>query len=216
VPPIRQRVCRWCSSLSNDPVATSCTSCGGPLPALPARLLRDNPELVVTDADFAAIAPGKRPRRLPAGYFSRHLIWKNFGCLWGSIWVGIGALFLVAAVPLLIGFPPMGGIFCLVSLLVIGIGVFATLAGMWAPWRKLMALRSGLHAQGTVVDVREDRVDFEDFGFRITYVFETANGAFQGVAKTTDWLASQREEGERIWVVYRPGDPTQNTIWPPV
>ncbi len=213
---IRQRVCRWCSKLSNEPLETSCTSCGGPLPALPAKLLRDNPELVVTDADFAAIAPGGRPRKLPAGYFSRHLIWSNFGCLWGSVWMAIGALFLVISFPLLFVFLPLGVIFFLVSLLVIGIGVVATLAGMMSPWKKLMALRSGLHAQGTVVDVREGPIDLGEHGVRITYVFETPSGMSQGVATTADWLAGQREEGERIWVVYRQGRPDQNAIWPPV
>lgn len=209
---IRQRVCRWCTGLSNDPLETSCTSCGGPLPTLSAKLLRENPELIVTDADFAAIMPGKRPRTLPAGYFSRHLLWRNFGFLWGSIWIGIGCLFCVISVPMLVVFLLLGVIFFFVSLLVLAIGFAATFAGMVHPWRRLMALRSGLHAQGTVVDVRTDHNNET----HITYVFETPDGVHEGTAQTEDWLAAQREEGERVWIVYREHDPDQNALWPPL
>ncbi len=189
--------CGWCNRRYAQ-WQSQCDSCGGPLPARPGMELGPRPP----DA----------PRALPKGFVTRACITRNLSTL-----LGLGFLVLPAfmLVPMLMnklwlpalfpGFFALGGI----GLLRQGIGRGRGL---------LRAFRHGAVEEGKVVSIGRDYNTTVNGShpWKLTYHFHVNGQWHEGKLTSFDSTLSKRQPGQPLWVLYLPGQPEVNTLYPPV
>lgn len=193
-----RRLCGWCGSATPDLARTTCTSCGGQLPAVPARILaeRDLPSPLIPP-------PSGPPRTLPKGYAERVKYWKNVESM-------IGIIFMIVGVPLI----PLFGF----GLIFAVIGFFLYRSGSNRANKQLLALQYGVPVEGTITSVALDYHKHinHQHPWRIEFRFEAGAGTVSGSVESWDPVTAARVPGERIWVVYGAGFPDICSPWPPI
>ncbi len=196
------RKCGWCGTVVHED-RTNCVNCGGPLP-LPL-------------AFEVGEVPPRAPRDLPAKFKRNKLFLKNFGFIFGSIFGGVGCLIVVVFGVLMFVVPPIGFGACLGALFA-GIGLPIAGIGIRNALRTMDVLRGGTHVEGTVVRVGDDTsVSYNGrHPWMVEYTFSVDGGLEGGSVSSFDPVMSHVEPGHKLWVVYRPDDPDQNSVWPPV
>jgi hypothetical protein len=163
------------------------------------------------------------PPPAPRG-FRRSFVWRK---LMADAWAIAGAVFFLLGivfattgialtatlVAMIIGLPFAGlGI----AFLVVGLALL-----IWRyqrAQRTLEALRSGEAALGTIVGAYENQfVNVNDrHPWTITYRFSVLGHEFEGKTMTLRAPGYRKQPGQPVYVLYLEGDPTQNTIYPPV
>lgn len=140
--------------------------------------------------------PPQTPRGLPVGYRARVLYWKN-------VLVLIGIVFSV--------------FFCW-TLIFPAIGIPMWVIGRRNARRKLMALGFGVSTRGRVTGISKDLTQSINgrHPWLIAYDFDTETGVRRGEVAAWDASSAQRSPGDVLWVVYVPGAPEENAIWPPI
>lgn len=185
--------CGWCRRENDRHLTDHCVSCGGPLPPLPGR------------------DPGPRPpatpRELPAAYLRRVRLTRNPLSMIGIGFIAMSLLALPVPLALLLIIPfPVAG----AAMLYLGI----RRANRW-----LSALHVGVATRGELTAVERDLTQSIDgkHPWRISFSFELLDGGVrEGHVDSWDPAHARRKAGDRVWVVYAPGDPSRNAIWPPV
>lgn len=193
-----RRLCGWCSAATPDLARTSCASCGGELPAMPARILAelDLPSPMIPP-------PSGPPRALPDGYAMRIRYWRNVEVMLGIAFMVVGFF----TTPLL-GF----------GLIFLGVGFYVHRLGSERAHKQLLALEFGVPVEGTITWVGLDlkKSINKQHPWRIDFTFESATGPVAGSVESWDPVTAARVPGERIWVVYDAGRPDICSSWPPI
>ena len=99
-----------------------------------------------------------------------------------------------------------------------GIGIPIAWIGVRNALRTMDVLRTGTHAEGTVVRVGDDTsVSYNGrHPWMVEYTFSVDGDLRGGSVSSFDPVMAHVEKGHKLWVVYRPDDPDQNSVWPPV
>ncbi len=188
--------CGWCG-VHYAEWQNRCDSCGGPLPSLPGTQL--------------GAAPPPAPRQLPDGFAFRLLWSRNVLVIVGSIFALLGFLLFL---PLLIA-TSWGA---LLPLLFMVLGTLLFFFGRRKAKRTLKAFAGGTAVAGEIVDVSLDRSESINsrHPWKLTYHFRVDGNEHEGSATSYDSTVGKREAGQPVWVLYLPGNPAQNTIYPPL
>jgi len=187
--------CGWCGT-GNGPTLTNCTSCGSPLPP--------------PSAPDPGPPPPPPPRALP-GRYTRKQILGGFGVAWGVIFGGIGGMLAVIFTAVAFVFPPMlfgalfGGMFFLIGATVVSVSIYSGLG-------RIRPLRSGTAVVAEIVRVSNGA---DASSGTVAYTFAVGEQIYGGTLTTADPRLASAAPGHHLHVVYLPGDPTQNSVWPP-
>ncbi len=192
--------CGWCGT-DGSAGATNCARCGGPLGS----------------AVDAGPRPPDAPRDLPALFVRRELFTRNIGMWFGGLWTVLTAIFPVIFGVLSCTNPAMlpAALLCLVFPLPgVIIGALSYRSGR----RRLAVLRDGRVTVGTIDAAGPDlsvRVN-DEHPWKIQYLFEADGRRVGGSVSTFDAGARTLPVGASVHVVWLPGEPERNDLWPPL
>lgn len=176
----------------------------------------DSIEAVHSPGDFepSGPIPSSAPRPLPSEIFGA-VEGKSIITL-GLLFTAIPMIFFVAGAGVLIGGDLDGFLLILVPLAHFAIGAFTIYNTVATRSR-----RTRLYAHGIATTAKIDRslTSGVRINKRPVYVFEWTfyvnDQPFHGKRRTMKQQALDYDEGDRIWVLYDPADPTQSVEWPP-
>ena len=197
-------VCPWCGTTyaNHQP---NCSNCGGVLPH--------------RDGQSAGPPPPPPPRQLPREFVRRARHSSQFELIFGGIFAGVGLF--VGLVFTLIGLTTGEWLFVAIGLpiglLFGGVGFGVLFFGRRRSRRLLKALAEGTATSGTITEVYVDNT-IQVNGrspWKVVYAF-TANGAPQDGSGQAWHADPTLAAGAPVHVVYLPGDPGQNSLYPPL
>jgi hypothetical protein len=199
--------CPWCGT-NYATFRNNCVNCGGPLPFWAEEAAAPPP---IPDVP----APPPTPRDFKNSFVWRQLLSDGWAIAAG-IFSLIGGIFTLIGVPLILVF--VGIIFVPLGLLFLGAGVPILIWRYNRAQQTLNVLRVGEPALGAIVDIQES-VAMEVNGrhpWTITYRFVVDGDEYQGETTTLRPVGFTHQVGQPMYVLYLPGDPAQNTVYPPV
>lgn len=155
--------------------------------------------------------PPPPPRRLPRGFALRTRFTRNIATIAGSGFLIVGGMIFVPMVhaktwaALFPAFFMLGGFF----MFRIGWVEASTI---------LRAFRKGIATRGEVFECSLDRTQSVNgqHPFKLTWHFTADGHPYEGTLTSFDSTLGSRARGQPVWVLYVPGDPAQNTLFPPV
>ncbi|MEY4484431.1 MAG: hypothetical protein RL693_1883 [Verrucomicrobiota bacterium] len=188
--------CGWCGTHSID-WTSQCKACGGRMPAPAGMELGEPPPAV--------------PRDLPKGFEFRQQWSHNVVALVGGVFLLIGTLlFLVFIIVLPVG--------ALLPLLFMVGGAFMLRIGRKKANGVLNAFRLGVAVEGSVSGVQLDTSQTLNgrHPWVMTYLFKVGSELVEGSITSFSSALETRSKSQPVWVLYDQGDPTHNTIYPPM
>jgi hypothetical protein len=202
-------ICPWCGT-NYLAFQTNCTNCGGPLQAAAQENRSSAPgEDVVT--------PPLAPRPISPRYVWRLLssdgwaIASGVFVLLGIIFGLVGAALTVAIVTAIVGIP-----FLLLGILFLGAGVSLLIWRYQTAQKIVGVLRDGAVARGQIVDVQQNysvRINGRN-PWVIRYQFQADGAAQEGKVTTLNSPGQQFQSGKPVSILYLPGAPKWNSIYP--
>lgn len=200
--------CTWCGTSYAD-FQSQCDKCGGSLP-LPA-------EVAPAPSTETLPAPPPAPRRVPQNY-ARRILSADGWAIAGGIFVLMGIIFGVVGTILTITI-----VTAFVGIPFVGLGtVFLVAGGAFLIWRNQYAqetvevLKHGAPVMGTIVGVRQNyqvRINGR-CPWEVVYRFEVDGRGYEGKVSTMSMPDLSQQPGKPTYVLYMPGEPEQNTIYP--
>lgn len=202
-------ICPWCGT-NYLAFQTNCSNCGGPLLAADARATAS-----AQDQDLPMPPPAPRP-------ISPRYVWR---LLWSEAWwivafiVGLlGLIFTLVGATLTLGVVTA---FVGVPFLIIGQPMLAA-GGLAMVWRYERAkkvvtvLREGTATQGTVAEVHEQSSVSVNgrHPWVIKYQFKADGQSYAGQVTTLNQPSPQIGVGRPARILYLPGAPQWNSIYP--
>jgi len=198
--------CPWCGTNYVE-FQNNCKNCGGPLPPPPKE----------SDAPPAAGIP--EPPPAPRA-FKSSFVWRKLGsdggAIVGGVFLLVGVIFTSVGIPLalmIVGIP-----FLILGLVFLGVGIPLLIWRYNKAQQTLNVLRVGVPVLGNIVDVTQNySVTVNNrHPWTITYNFQVDNQEIEGKTTTLRPVGFTHRPGQSTYVLYLEGDPTQNTIYPPV
>lgn len=155
--------------------------------------------------------PPPAPREFPKGFAFRTRWSGNIATLVGGAFFLLGAFFVLA-------FLMAKSFAALFPLLFVVGGYFMFRHGWHHASRVLGAYRHGTAARGEVFSCSMDRTQHVNGNhpFKLVWHFTVEGHHYEGSLTSFDSTLGSRGRGQPLWVLYYPGDPGQNTIYPPV
>lgn len=200
--------CPWCGT-SYTTFQPNCDNCRGPLP-LPVEA---TPEAHTEPLPV----PPPAPRALPPNYLWRILYTDGgaitagvFGLL-GSIFGLVGAILTLTIVAAFVGLPFLGlGILFLIASVPLIIWRYQAAA------TTLTVLREGEPILGQIMDVYQNyHVQINGRSpWTLTYRFEAEGREYIGKVTTLSMPDLRQQPGKPVYVLHLPGDSAQNTLYP--
>jgi hypothetical protein len=199
--------CPWCGT-SYAVFQSNCTNCGGPLLAPPDRAKEEEETLS---------APPLPPRPISGRFVWRLLLIDGWAiaaavfALLGVIFAPLGVGLTVAVVTAFIGIP----------FAILGIGFLGLAVGVLV-WRyreaatTVQVLREGDAVRGQILDVVENpSVSYNGrHPWEIDYEFRAGGEMHRGRVRTLNPPGTRLQPGNETFVLYLPGDPERNAIFP--
>ena len=199
--------CPWCgtSFLSFKP---NCTNCGGPMP-LPA-------------PQRPSGAPILPPPPAPPRPISDRYVWKLvlvdgwaiagfvFGLL-GAIFSVIGLALTLGVITAFVGIP-----FALLGLVFLGGGVALAFWRYTEKQKIVNVLKWGSAALGVINAVEQNytvRIN-QRHPWQIDYQFQSGGQTLNGQVSTLSQPGPQFQPGQQVYVLYMPGEPQLNALYP--
>ncbi len=201
--------CPWCGT-SYKLFQSNCTNCGGPIP---------EPAMVeIQQAPAGEIPmPPPPPRPITDSYAWKLLLsdgWSITSMIFGFIGLIFGFVGLIMTVFIITAF--VGIPFALLGLIFL-FGGGGVLFWRYRETQKVVnVLRVGEAARGQMVDVQEN-YNVEVNGrhpWQLSYEFELNGGLYSGKLTTFNRPGANLQPGAAVCVLYLPGDPTVNSIYP--
>lgn len=155
--------------------------------------------------------PPAVPRSLPKGFEFRQKWSQNVVAMVGGIFCAIGTLlFLVFIIVLPVG--------ALLPFLFMTGGAFMMRFGRKKANNVLNAFRQGVAVEGSVSDVQLDTTQTMNgrSPWVMTYLFQIGGAMVEGSVTSFSSALQARSKGQPLWVLYIEGDPSQNTVYPPI
>jgi len=200
--------CPWCgtSYLNFKP---NCANCGGPLP-LPSMLNQPN------DAPILPPPPAA-PRPISDRYVWK-LVTVDGWAIAGFVLGLIGVIFLFLGLALILGLITA---FVGIPFAILGLGLsvsgFALMFWRYMEKQKIVnVLRWGNAAQGVINTVEQNyavRIN-QRHPWRIEYQFQCGQQTLTGQVSTLDQPGPQFLPGRPVFVLYMPGEPQLNALYP--
>jgi hypothetical protein len=155
--------------------------------------------------------PPPVPREFPKGFAFRTRWSGNIATIAGGMFFMVAALFFVAALK-------ASSFFALVPLFFMTGGFFMFRHGWQHATRVLRAYRHGIASEGKVYTCSVDRTQHVNGNhpYKLVWHFSVEGHQYEGTLTSFDSTLGSRGRGQPLWVLYYPGDPGQNTIYPPV
>jgi uncharacterized protein (DUF58 family) len=161
----------------------------------------------------AGPSPLPAPRELPKGYAPR--------VLFSHFTVTMGVICFVFSCPILLAIL-VNRKMLFSSATLFGPLALACVAIVLYRWsraiRILRVFRHGTPALGEVYWVAVDTETTVErrHPWRLVYHFTVEGEEYEGVVTTFDASVASRANGEPLWVLFAPGNPNQNTLYPAV
>ncbi len=202
--------CPWCGTnyLSFQP---NCQNCGGPLPA------PDNPILSTAANQEQPPVPPAAPRPISQKYVFRLLTSDGWSIaalvltLLGLIFFVVGAGLSLGIVTAFVGIP-----FLLLGILLLGLGSGALIWRYQAANKIVSVLKQGEATRGEVTDLHENYSVTVNgrHPWVIQYRFQANGESHDGKVTTLNQPGPQLQAGKAVCVLYLPGSPQWNSIYP--
>jgi len=200
--------CPWCGT-NYAVFQSNCKNCGGPLTGqTPAAASPEVPEVIV---------PPPAPRPVSKNYVWKLMLTDGWAIaagvfvLMGFIFAGVGAILTIAIVTAFVGIP-----FLLIGLAELG-GAAAVFYWRYQVFSKrVQVLQIGEAVLGQVAGAEQNlsvRINGRS-PWIITYRFVSPQGEVEGRVSTLNDLGPQLQPGRPVYVLYLPGAPENNTIYP--
>jgi hypothetical protein len=156
--------------------------------------------------------PPVAPRKLPKGYATRVRWTRSLEALLGGVFTLFGLMMIVPMLASRMWLPSLFPAFFLIG----GLSIFVR--GWQRASGVLRAFRYGVAAKGEVRNVQKDTTQTMNghHPWRLTYTFSVANQILDGEVISFADSVGQRSRGQPLWVLYDEGDPTVNTVFPPM
>ena len=162
--------------------------------------------------------PPSAPRQLPPGSVRSPGGGDAVMTMVGGLFTGIALLFIIIGIGLLIGGAGViGVVFTLFPMIHLSVGVGL----LWNVWGT-RALRKRLYQHGVAATATIDRVGPGNLRvngrprMEIGWTFFLNDQPFHGKRTGMNLRLGAVDEGDRIWVLYDPEDPTKSVEWPPL
>jgi hypothetical protein len=201
--------CPWCGT-SYAVFRSNCANCGGPLLAAPDSSKQE-------EKGEALSAPPLPPRPISGGFVWRLLLIDGWAiaaavfALLGVIFAPLGVGLTVAVVTAFIGIP----------FAILGIGFLGLAVGVLV-WRyreaatTVQVLREGDAVRGQILGVVENpSVSYNGrHPWEIDYEFRAGGETHRGRVRTLNPPGVRLQPGSETFVLYLPGDPVRNALYP--
>ncbi len=196
--------CPWCTT-SYAAFQPSCSNCGGPLPAAQDRLTDD------------LAWPPSAPRPFADSYAWR-LAFSHAGTIAGGALFTLGGIFTMVGVFLTLGIVTaiVGVPFFFVGMVLFIVGAILLRNGYYRALGTVNVLRFGEAVRGQVSDVQQNlMVQVNNRNpWVIHYQFQLNGVSYTGQVTTLQNLEARLQPGAAVCVLYLPGTPQQNTLYP--
>jgi hypothetical protein len=161
--------------------------------------------------------PPPAPRAISQNYVWRLLSTDGGGIvafvflLLGAIFTFVGFILTVAIITAFVGIP-----FALLGLIFLAVGGGVGRSRYQTMQRTVEVLKNGQAAAGEIVNVEENlyvRVN-QRHPWTLTYQFNVGGQEHQGKVTTLNVPGASLQPGKKAWVLYLPGTPEHNTLYP--
>lgn len=204
-------VCPWCGT-NYATFQSNCKNCGGPIQLPAAGALQNEVE------DAASLLPPPAAPREISNTYAWKLMMTEAASIAGFVFTLIGSIFSMLGLGLTLGFVT---IFIGLPFLVIGLTILLV-GGALLYWRYREAqkvvdvLRWGEAACGQVTDLQENltMVVNNRHPWTIAYQFSANGQAYTGKVTTLNIPGRTLQPGRQAYVLYMPGAPQQNALYP--
>jgi len=200
--------CRYCGT-SYTAYQPSCQKCGGALPLPTARSLEGIGEGIAV--------PPMAPRQVPGNYAWR-ILSSDGWAIAGGVFLLMGTIFGAVGIGLTLGI-----ITAFVGLPFAGLGMLMLAGGAGlVTWRyqeaqkTVQVLKEGEAVLGEMVDVYQNlhvRVNGRH-PWTASFRYMVEGRPYEGKVVTLARPDTRLQAGERVYVLYQPGQPGQSTIYP--
>lgn len=205
--------CPWCGT-SYAAFQSNCDRCGGPLPPPAAA---GSAEPAISQEAGGVPTPPPPPRPVSERYAWRLLMSEGWGVvsfvfvLLGAIFALLGAALTAAIVTAFVGLP-----FLVLGLAFLAGGGAIMNSRFQAARQVVAVLRTGQPATGQISRVEENlnvRVN-NQHPWTITYAFRVQDHDYQGSVNTLNPPGPDLQPGRAACVLYLPGAPQHNSLYP--
>jgi hypothetical protein len=202
--------CPWCGT-HYAAFQSNCKNCGGPLPP-PAQ--DGAPE---READLHGAPPPPPPRPISDSYVWR-LLAADGGAIVAGVFALLGAIFTLVGAALTLGIITafVGLPFAGLGIVFLAVGGLAFARRYEAAQKTVSVLRHGEAARGQLTAVEENlsvRVN-RRHPWTLTYQFQVNGQSYTGKVSTLSRPAPQHQPGQAAYVLYLPGAPELNALYP--
>ena len=200
--------CPWCGT-NYAAFQPNCENCGGTLPLPdtdPSSVLEEEPQI-----------PPPPPRELPRNHILRLLFtdgWTIMAVVFTFIGVIFGTVGLVLTITIVAAF--VGIPFAGIGALFLMIGVPILVWRYQQAQNTATVLQAGVPALGKIIDVFQNyhiRVNGR-YPWSIQYQFELHGQVHEGKVSTLSQPDLSQQAGKPVYVLYMQDDPEQNSIYP--
>lgn len=203
---IQAIICPWCGTYYQV-FQSNCSNCGGPIQPLEA----------VLDQVDSYITPPPAPRPVPNSYFWKLLLNDGWGIgllvflFLGIIFSFLGVILTLAVVTMFVGLPFLG-----IGLIFFFIGLIGLILRGQEMHNIVVVLQQGLPVRGEILNVEENVMVTVNnrHPWKISYRFILNGAQCQGELTTINLPSEHHQPGKPVCVLYLPGKPEINTIYP--
>jgi hypothetical protein len=200
--------CPWCGT-HYAAFQSNCKNCGGPLPP-PA-------EAAAPERAAELPAPPPPPRAISDSYVWRLLAADGWAivagvfALLGAIFTLVGGALTIAIITAFVGLPFAG-----LGVVFLGVGGLVLVRRYEAAQKTVSVLRRGEATPGRILEVRENyNVTVNNrHPWTITYQFQVDGRDYEGRVSTLNRPDPQLQPGQAAHVLYLPGAPEVNALYP--
>ena len=164
----------------------------------------------------AGLPPTSAPRPVPNGAQPGLANVKAIG---GAIFVGISSIFIAIGISNFVATPGIGSlVFSLFPLIHFSIGI-GLLISVWSTWQK----RRHIYANGIAATATIDRIGIDTTvkvngrsPNEIEWTYYINDVPYHGRHSSMKLSRNRFREGDRIWILYDPNEPSESVEWPPI
>jgi len=205
--------CPWCGTTYRA-FLPNCQKCGGPIPK---ELYAPEPEARV-NATSAPIAPPPPPPRPISRAYVWRLFWSDGWAITGSVFALIGGIFFIVGLALTVGI-----VTAFVGIPFVGLGLLGLVGGFALAARgyrtaqqTVEVLRTGSPATGQItrVEIIPGVLVNGRPPWKIEYKYSVQARDFKGSVTTLNPPMMGMQPGQPAWVLYLPGAPEKNALYP--